>query len=254
MAYTDLQSAYLFHRRNRGARALRAYELAKADIDAKARRYPRGNRYSVCNREIAQERAHGWRHCRWIEDCAAIGLREVGFADEILSLRHNGWFADAFQDEIYRGQVWQIPARHGRPQFVYGYADPCNEGAALICFDVEEDKSEAARGADSLAESFAEAEREYSEAWQAARQWEELGDEMKAARGKARALVAEMRKAIREGKQAGAAICEALRGKLADYAAQWESARNEREEMADNFHYWQDGKSISIADFAKANL
>lgn len=262
MTYTALQAAYLFHRRNRGARALRAFDLAKADVDAKAQRYPRALRNPVCNPIIPQERAHGWRNCRWIEDCGAIGLREVGFADDILSLRHNGWYADAYQDETYRGQVWQLPARNGRPQFVYGYADPCNEGAALICFDVElgddsegaDAKREAARGADGLAESFAKSEREYSEAWQAARQWEDLGDDMKAARGKARALVAELRAAIREGKQAGAAICEALRGKLADYAAQWESARQEREDLAGNFYYYEGGKSIAIADFARGNL
>ena len=37
MTYTPLQSAYLFHRRNRGARALRAIELAKIDVEAGTR-------------------------------------------------------------------------------------------------------------------------------------------------------------------------------------------------------------------------
>lgn len=262
MSYTAIQSAYLFHRRNRGARAARALDLARQDVEAGAKRYPRALRNPVVNPVIDQERAHGWRNCRWIEDCNAIGLREAGAADEILSLRHTGWFADAFQDETYRGAVWQLPGRNGRPQFVYGYPDPNNEGAALICFDVEtgddsegyDAKREAARNADSMAESFAEAEREYSEAWQAARQWQELGDDMKAARQKARALVREMRLAIREGKQAGAAICEALRVKLADYAAQWEAARQEREALDDSFYYYESGKSIAIADFARVNL
>lgn len=262
MAYTDLQSAYLFHRRNRGARAFRALELARSDMAASVKRYPRGVRYSVVNPAIEPGRAHGFTGCRWIEDCSALGLREVGYADSILSLRHNGWFADAFQDETYRGEVWQLPARNGRPLFVYGYSDPCNAGAALICFDVErgEDsegydaKREAARFADSMAESFAEAEREYSEAWQAARQWEDLADDMAKARAKARALVVEMRAAIRAGQSASAAICEALKGQLRAYARQWEEAREERQELADSFYYWREGKSVSIADFARESL
>jgi hypothetical protein len=262
MAYTELQSAYLFHRRNGKARAIRAAELARLDVANAKRRYPRGLRNSVCNPVIDPARAHSWTQCRWIENVDAIGLREVGFADEILSLRHTGWFADAFQETTLRGQVWQLPARKGSPLFVYGYADAENPGAALVCFDIErgehgEDdqaKREAARHGDSMAEAFAEAEREYSEAWQAARQWGELADDMAKARAKAKALVADMRAAIKAGQLASAAICEALRSQVRAYAGQWEEARTEREELAANFHYWQDGKSLSIAEFAKVNL
>jgi hypothetical protein len=55
----------------------------------------------------------------------------------------------------------------GRNRYVYGYADPNNEGAALLVFDVQTDSLEAARLADSFAEKAAEAEREYQSAWQA---------------------------------------------------------------------------------------
>jgi hypothetical protein len=262
MPYTDIQSAYLFHRRTKGCRATRALELAAHDIGNGTKRYAPALGNSVANPVIDSARAHGWAQCRWIENVAAIGLREVGFADEILSLRHNGWFADAFQDETYRGQVWQLPAHNGRPQFVYGYADQCNPGAAFISFDIErgadsegeQAKREAARHGDSMAETFAESEREYSEAWQAARQWEELADDMAKARAKAKALVADMRAAIKAGQLASAAICEALRAQVRAYAAQWEAARQEREALDDSFYYRESGKSIAIADFARGNL
>lgn len=262
MPYTDIQSAYLFHRRTKGCRATRALELAAHDIGNGTKRYAPALGNSVVNPVMDPARAHGWTQCRWIENVAAIGLREAGFADELLSLRHKGWFADAFQDENYRGQVWQLPARNGRPQFVYGYADPCNPGAAFISFDIErgEDsegeqaKREAARHGDSMAEIFAESEREYSEAWQAARQWEELADDMAKARAKAKALVADMRAAIKAGQLASAAICEALRAQVRAYAGQWEAAREEREELANSFYFWSDGQRLSIADFAKVNL
>ena len=262
MAYSPLQSAYLFHRRNRGARALRALELARLDVEAGTRRYPRALRNSAAGPIIDAARAHGWKACRWIEDCDAIGLRAVNYSDEILSLKHRGWFADADQDETYRGEVWQLPARKGRPLFVYGYSDPCNKGAAFVCFDIErgEDsegydaKREAARFGDGMAESFAEAEREYSEAWQAANKWGELADDMKEARAKAKALVSEMRAALKAAQSAGAAICEALRAQVRAYIEQWEEAREEREKLESDFWYFSDGKSVSIAEFAEANL
>ena len=77
---------------------------------------------------------------------------------------------------------------------------------------------------------------------------------MAKARAKAKALVADMRAAIKAGQLASAAICEALRAQVRAYAGQWEAAREEREELANSFYFWSDGQRLSIADFAKVNL
>lgn len=102
-------------------------------------------------------------HCRfrWVENVTLLGWRCAGFADDIRqSIRHRGWFADAHQDEVYRGIVYRLPG--GR--FVCGYADPGNSDCALIANATTQDIDDAARRADQVAERFATRDREYSEA------------------------------------------------------------------------------------------
>lgn len=99
---------------------------------------------------------------------AVEGLRDVGHADEVIRLNHRGWFADAHQDDTYRGHVWQLPARNGEPAYICGYAD--EDGGAVILsasngqLDVTSEKEDAARWADGLAERNARRDCEYSEA------------------------------------------------------------------------------------------
>jgi hypothetical protein len=132
---------------------------------------------------------------RWIEDTEKAGLRFMGYADDIINLRHTGWMTDPYgdTDEVIRGAVWQLPARHGFPQYVAGYCDPCNEGAARIDFDVidgprggedggamygtSDELAQAARYADGLAEHTAEDEREYRAKDYAEQRAGELRDE-----------------------------------------------------------------------------
>ena len=106
--------------------------------------------------------------------------------------------------------VYRLPSGRG---FVFGYADPDNEGAALLCFDTEESEREAALRADRFAEIFAETEREYNTAWQAGRRVEEISEEVKAARKEALAIGAEMRVA-RSQKFEAPASCAALRANI----------------------------------------
>lgn len=118
--------------------------------------------------------------CRWIENPESIGLRLVGFADEIpdTGINHTGWFTNDFQDEMLRGVVFQISGRNGRARFLSGYACPCNPPAAMIDIEIQESddcrgdesaadetKRDAARSADQLAEWSAESEREYQESY-----------------------------------------------------------------------------------------
>jgi hypothetical protein len=112
------------------------------------------------------------------------GLRDVGNADEITRddndddyigrplVSHRGWFADAHQDEIYRGHVWQLPARDGSRLYLAGYSESesgysvlCARGNKLELFDSLRD---AIYAADHIAERMAEDAREYSERWQEA--------------------------------------------------------------------------------------
>ena len=139
-------------------------------------------------------RIDGQDHVRWIENIGEAGLRSCGFADEIVSsIEHKGWYADphGFDDNVYRGIVCQLPARNGFPQYVYGYADPNNEGAALIDSDIiegqlngDEDNASAeifaaARAADSMAQRYAEEEKDYQMKESARIAAEEKRDEAK---------------------------------------------------------------------------
>lgn len=122
------------------------------------------NRLAFYKAEAAKRGNNPWHDGkkRWIENTNSIGLRFVCYADQELSyLRHNGYFADHFQDQILRGAVWQLPGRNGSPLYVYGYKDPNNEGAAHIEFDYTDDKRNAAEWADAMAEREAEQSREY---------------------------------------------------------------------------------------------
>src|SRR5690606_9843007 len=67
---------------------------------------------------------------RWCEDTKDAGLRFVGFADELAprAIMHKGWYANLDgSGEVYRGAVWQLPARGGQCIYVAGFPDPNNE-------------------------------------------------------------------------------------------------------------------------------
>lgn len=149
------------------------------------------------------------------EPCEVDGLRDCGFVDELFprTVNHRGWFADDMQDEIYRGQVWQLPARNGQCQYVAGYVEAGgytvlarNDDGSIELFagdnpgnhwDKPEALKEAARAANNLAERNAEKERDHSERWTEANQAsdarEEARTELSQARKEARAVVAALR-------------------------------------------------------------
>lgn len=181
---------------------------------------------------------HGYKNVRWVENVSR-GLRLVGFADEIAraehsrSIQHTGWFTDDYYSETYRGVVYQLPSR-GEPLYVYGYADPNNDDCALLSFDTEADKMEAARAADRFAEIFAEEQRECNEAFQAGRRCEDLADDVAKMRKEALAIGAEMR-AARHTVTEAPTICATLRSKIKSLYRQIQKAREERDELISNF-------------------
>ena len=144
------------------------------------------------------------------------GLRDCGTVPDILGNRYGGWYADAFQDETYTGQVWQIPSRNGEAVCISGYVERDSGYAVLnatggrietFCSypgkdscDEPDALREAARAADGLAERNAERDREYSERWQEASRHdserEDARSELKDARMSARSALRSMRELI----------------------------------------------------------
>ena len=85
-------------------------------------------------------------------------FRDERFCDDVARIGHNGWFTDTDGSEKARGVVARIP--HGR--FIAGYHWSSN-GERVYFPEVYDNETEAARAADSHAESFAESAREDSE-------------------------------------------------------------------------------------------
>ncbi len=140
------------------------------------------------------------------------GLRDCGTVPDILGHRYGGWYADAFQDETYTGNVWQLPARNGEPQFIAGYVEQ-NSGYAVLDatrgrLTLFDDREDAARAADGLAERHAERNREHDERWQEASRHdserEDARSELKDARMSAQANIACMRELLAIGADSNA--------------------------------------------------
>ena len=186
--------------------------------------------------------SHGYS-VRWIEN-VSLGLRLVGFADEILPrLRHKGWFIDEdLQDEVYRGVVYQLPSHKGETRFVYGYADPYNKDCALICFDLQSEKEDTARHADRMAEIFAEEQRDYSRAQRAGMEYTDLAEEIVSKRKEALAIATEMRTAKKTSVQAPT-ICAVARAKVLSLYSSIQKDRKKRKELLADF-----GKLPGFAD------
>jgi hypothetical protein len=120
---------------------------------------------------------------RFFDSKRDVPMRLVGFSDDIVKLRHKGWFtgSEFFQDKM-RGAVFQMPGRNGMSRFVAAYHESATGGFLIDLSTVyESDDSEradehqgardAAHAGNGMAERAAEAEREYQDAWRAGRFW-----------------------------------------------------------------------------------
>jgi hypothetical protein len=239
----QIADAYKYHRQLRPTlTAKRALEYARDDAKAGKRRYPSSTHYT--NSRVNPPWQSGSATLRWIEKPSSIGLRLVGYADEIISLRHKGWYTNDYQEETIRGIVYQWPARNGKERFVYGYEDPNGNGnAAALCFDVADDKDDAARWADSVAEYAAEEEREYNAASDARIRFDGLADDISAERKSLLQL-------IRELKEKRATLCDApviiatLQTSIERGLDVIREAREKRAELKSDFSYhagWSQG-------------
>lgn len=151
---------------------------------------------------------------RWIENVSTM-LRKVGYADDICqSINHKGWYADEYGDSIYRGIVYRLPAREGKSLFVYGYADPWNDDCALLDFDYTDCEKDAALKADSMAERYAEEEKDYRIQESAESRIEDIQGELKDIRGRIISILRERRKACAAGLNSYGVLADAIKGQV----------------------------------------
>lgn len=195
----------------------------------------------------------------WIECPADIGLRFVGFSDELPGgPRHTGHYSDVHQEEVCRGAVWQWPARNGESVYVYGWREGSegrrngwqdtstgsDSGAGLLFFgdivrgdkggrertltgwrDNDSDLRDCARWADSEADSAADYSRDYSEAWQAGSEAADVLQEAQEARRAALALIREARANCQPIAALGPALRAALGRSIESHVEAWQDAK-----------------------------
>lgn len=223
-------SHYRYFRNVRHMPATAALEAAKALPAA----YVKGREYYGPTGGAGAPDGDG---LRWIESTAGAGLRFVGDACDLIGGRNvpTGYYTDAEGDySTLRAGVWQLSGKGRHARLVAGYREfygksETNEGSASIdCrtiyrvdmrdafgnLDEMDETREAARAADGIAESTAEREREYNEAYQAGRKAAEIDAEGIDARKELLPLLAELRAIRRAGDKGTPAICRALRSRV----------------------------------------
>lgn len=226
---TPIRYAYIANRR-KGIPAARALELARAKpspYGGYTSFLPGGN---ITRQPTRPQYA-------WIEDTQAAGLRFVDYADNIAprSIRHCGWYKDddgAY--DTFRGAVWRLP--RGTKGLIAGYTDPWNKGAAFVelhRWDTD-DAIGAACAADRIAELEAEKERDYRRAWRAGRRFEDLADDITAARRACLSLIRET-KAARDSLTSYDSIKALIRARIESLRDDIRNARDERKKLFDEY-------------------
>jgi hypothetical protein len=147
----------------------------------------------------------GCYECRWCENISGH-FRETGEAHEIIRLNHRGWFVDNFQHSTTRGMVLQLAARQGKNLYLATCSDPWNKNSGIIELCFYDEKEDAARAADGLAECYAEDSREDDLKMLVETEIASLKDSIAELRQRIRSLVA----GIRQSKVADI-VCEQLR-------------------------------------------
>lgn len=190
---------------------------------------------------------------RWCDDLDAF-FRDVKKATDIgRRFQFNGYGTrNDDMSEATVGLVCQLPARAGKPCYVAGYSDECNDG--MGCVDLREtysDEMECARAADRLAELYAELRRDDDAKDRAEQDIESARDDIAMLRAEHTQLAREMRLAqrvqfdlldasyvppARLSDRAPSAICKALRAQLKQLRTDVQRAIKTIKARRDN--YW----------------
>jgi hypothetical protein len=230
---SELIAAYKYHR-NRNFLAHHALARARADILAGTRRFT--GQFAWKNKfNINQPHAtYGHKLLRWIETPSEL-WRFTGTAYDIARGEGygrdypRGWYTrhDDY-DETTSGVVYQLPARNGVPQYIAGYSDPNDNGADLSFDETFEDKMEAARAANRLAELMAEESRAYDEAWQAGNRFADLGREVQELRRDLLATIREAKQAAKTLRGTFPALCETIQASIQETLTEIRNLRGKR--------------------------
>lgn len=174
----------------------------------------------------------GLRFIGKVSEIRMSGDGNLPYFDHAL-VDHNGWFIDNFQDETISGEVYQLPARDGKNQYVPAIGDENNDGATLDFHSVTDDIREAIRDADRMAERYAEDEREYRAKEDAKQRIEDIDEEIKTARADLLTLIRELRANC--DKLTGlASIRAVIREHIQAVRAQCDALAEERENVEEN--------------------
>lgn len=230
-------------------RAVIALELARKDVAGGRFKYrrPWRNYYTVTRNPENNGLAY-------VESPEAIGLRLVGAVTADFGGRRDAWdnfgcckwitrpYGETF--DMAQGLVWQMPGRKGESLFVAGYAQEDSEGYTIdfgrIFLEPRGDYArnpremdaaiDAARHADSMAETFADEEREYQTAWQAGTLYADKSEEVATLRVKIMAILKERRSARGAGNYH--ALCDALKDKVSDMFGALAECRADMRQLA----------------------
>lgn len=247
-------SHYRYFRRKRGMTATAALEAARA-LPAT---YVKGREYYGPTGFAGAPNEDG---LRWIESTADAGLRFVGYASDLCGAYYGrlptAHYADDEGWSQYRAGVWQLPGKGKAARLVAGYQEfdgksETNPGSARVdCRTIwtaemdsygdlagHDETRDAARAADGIAESAAETEREYQEAYARGQDAARADNEAIEARREVLSLVAAMRADRTAQRLAGLAvsgtICAALMGKVESLLETISEKRTARDEAWGN--------------------
>lgn len=262
-SYTPPGGNYARYRGPHDGKGLAAYAMTKAAQAATGPKQPRPAHWTP-------PRDHG----------AGAALRFVGDVNpnaegwqrgrDFYGFYCNPW-GESWRDGsgLAWGVVYQLAGRDGKARFVAGYQFGGIDGGPTLDFGTvytiafEESAQDGARhsgamaAADSMAKRAAEEESEYQAAWGAGSQWAQRGEEIAAARAEARAILAERRAAGRDG-AAYPALCNAIRGRVAELLAAIREAREERATLAEgdseSFYFWPGEERLRAAFCEGAGL
>ena len=154
-------------------------------------------------------------------------LRFAGISDEILKLRHEGWYVDRYRHEVTRGVIYRLPSGRG---FLAGWTDPWNadkdgRGPCNLELRSHPDEREAARAAERLAELAAERMVEDSLEQEAQYRLEQALEDATRVRNDIRDIIGDMRDQSIHG-VAYATLCRKIRDLRRDYLSKIEQARD----------------------------
>lgn len=170
------------------------------------------------------------RNIMYVDQMSEIGLRFVGDAHKIVSMRYTGWYADNDQNDLYVGQVYQLPARNGVEQYVPALVHSGYGTGTLYLGDVGPDKEQAARDADHYAQKEAEESREADAKDQAEQQILEAREEI-------HRINKEVLPALKDikGHKFSVPVCSMLRAGILEHLADRRNAFNTIKKLEANF-------------------